>query len=133
MQQIVEDCIARYRGTLIKYVADDAFVLFPDTASALQATRDIFKDLETLNKELTDCHDIRIATGIAYGQLLNFNDKEIFGDPVNEASKLGEDTARPWEILLTEQAFLNLPGDLQQAKDRRDITIGQVTYPTYFL
>ena len=133
MQQIVEDCIRHYDGILIKYVADDAFVLFPDSASALLAVRDIFTRLQALNDELTDCHDIKLAIGIAYGELLNFNNQEIFGDPVNEASKLGEDTASAWEILLTEKAYQNLPAELQQAKDQQDITIGKVTYPTYFL
>ncbi len=34
--------------------------------------------------------------------MLKIGDTDVFGEEVNFASKLGEDTADPWEILVTE-------------------------------
>ncbi|OYW71169.1 MAG: hypothetical protein B7Z37_28510 [Verrucomicrobia bacterium 12-59-8] len=40
--------------------------------------------------------------GLGYGPLLRIGDDDVFGPEVNAASKLGEDSAHPWEILVTE-------------------------------
>ncbi len=133
MQDIVEAVTTQFNGTLIKYVADDAFVLFADSASALNALREIRQRLKQDNQQFPQHHDIEIAAGIAFGELLNFHDREIFGDPVNEASKLGEDTAAAWEILLTEAAYHNLPADMRVHEKMCDHAFGKLTIRTYYM
>ncbi|UXD88419.1 adenylate/guanylate cyclase domain-containing protein [Thalassolituus hydrocarboniclasticus] len=133
MQDIVEAVTQKFNGTLIKYVADDAFVLFADSASALNALREIRGLLHQDNQQFPHHHNIEIAAGIAFGELLNFHDREIFGDPVNEASKLGEDTAAAWEILLTESAYLNLPAEMREYDKVCDHTFGDLSIRTYYL
>jgi adenylate cyclase len=64
---------------------------------------------------LTDQHctpdelDIRIACGVDYGGVLVIDNKDIFGDPVNRASKLGEDHAGPGEVLVTDEVAARVP------------------------
>lgn len=44
-----------------------------------------------------------LCIGLGYGKMLRIGDNDIFGAEVNAASKLGEDIADAWEILVTEQ------------------------------
>ena len=42
-----------------------------------------------------------LCIGLGYGDMLRIGDADVFGAEVNAASKLGEDTAEAWEILVT--------------------------------
>jgi len=39
--------------------------------------------------------------GLGYGRMLRIGDADVYGAEVNAASKLGEDRAKAWEILVT--------------------------------
>ena len=41
------------------------------------------------------------SSGLGYGDVLRIGDSDVFGAEVNAASKLGEDHARPYEIMVT--------------------------------
>ena len=43
-----------------------------------------------------------LCVGIGYGRVLRIGDRDVFGQEVNAASKLGEDLATAGEILVTE-------------------------------
>src|SRR5204862_435063 len=53
--------------------------------------------------------DIRISVGIDYGPILVSDGSDCFGNPVNGASKLGEDIAAAGEILVTREAMAQVP------------------------
>lgn len=44
---------------------------------------------------------ILLCVGLGFGKILKIGDTDVFGAEVNAASKLGEDTAKAWEILVT--------------------------------
>ena len=44
---------------------------------------------------------ILLCLGIGTGMMLRIGEHDVYGEEVNSASKLGEDTAKPWEILVT--------------------------------
>jgi class 3 adenylate cyclase len=48
---------------------------------------------------------VYLSVGIDYGRVLLIGDIDFFGDPVNTASKLGEDLAVKAETLVTERAL----------------------------
>ena len=52
--------------------------------------------------------DIRVSCGIDFGRFLLVKEGEFFGDVVNKASKLGEDISGPGEILVTEEALMQV-------------------------
>jgi hypothetical protein len=44
---------------------------------------------------------VLLCIGLGYGDVLRIGDSDVFGAEVNAASKLGEDHARPYEIMVT--------------------------------
>jgi adenylate cyclase len=108
MEQLSRPCIEAHGGRLIKADADNLYCLFDTVADALRAHREISDRLDESNRLLPEDCRLDISTGIGYGRVLNIEDKDIFGAEVNFASKLGEDIAGSGEVLLTENAFLQL-------------------------
>ena len=44
---------------------------------------------------------VLLCVGIGFGRVLRVGESDVYGAEVNAASKLGEDTAKAWEILVT--------------------------------
>jgi adenylate cyclase len=53
------------------------------------------------NKDKEDTEKILLGIGLGFGRVLHIGDEDVFGAEVNAASKLGEDTAKAWDILVT--------------------------------
>lgn len=109
MRGLLKPCIEQAGGKLIKAEADNLFCLFESVEDALSACGRIQKCLAEANRELAEHCRINIAAGIGYGHILNIGNRDLFGDEVNLASKLGEDIAAEGEILLTENACAQIP------------------------
>jgi len=101
MQLAARPMVQRHGGTVVKFVADNCFAVFPDTASAIRCAIDF-------NRALSQT-EIRISCGIDRGEILVIGEHEFFGNAVNRACKLGEDVAEPDEILVTADAAEGLP------------------------
>src|SRR6185503_10857599 len=54
-----------------------------------------------LNERRKPEEQILLCLGIGYGRILRIGESDVWGREVNGASKLGEDTAKPYEILVT--------------------------------
>jgi class 3 adenylate cyclase len=78
---------------------------------AIQAATALNAAFFGMNLVTPDEFDIRVSVGIDYGDILLIGGPDYFGDPVNCASKLGEDTAEAGEILVTQRAFDRVPAD----------------------
>lgn len=109
MQLTAAEVVPRHGGEVVKFEADNCFAAFPDVLSATRAAIALNQTFEVMNRETLDEYDIRIAIGIDHGRILLIGGPDYFGDPVNTASKLGEDTASAGEILLTQRAYEQLP------------------------
>ena len=97
--------IKREAGTLVKQEADNILCTFPEPLNAMRAAEGIRKKLEAHNQSIEDSDShIRYSFGIGYGSFLRFS-HDIFGDEVNVASKLGEDTATENTILVSKAAY----------------------------
>jgi len=101
MHRVVGPLIRARGGDLIKFEADNAFAIFPDGDSAVVAALAIRQMLAT------DEHPekIRVSMGIDGGRVLMVDQIDVFGHPVNRASKLGEDIAEADEILVTAEVY----------------------------
>jgi class 3 adenylate cyclase len=104
MQDVVALSVAKHHGHIIKFIADNSFSIFNSVDAALSCILEINHKMKSENSKTPDIWDIEICSGVDHGKILNINFSDIFGDPVNVASKLGEDTASPWEVLVTERA-----------------------------
>ncbi len=102
---VIAPIIAANNGTLLKYDADNCYAFFPTTDDAIQASLNINAEIFRSNQALDISDHIYLSVGIDYGDLLLVGSEDFYGDPVNTASKLGEDLAIKGEVLVTERAI----------------------------
>jgi class 3 adenylate cyclase len=131
MQLIAEPIVASYEGTMIKFEADNCFAIFPDTFPAIQAAIALQFAFDASNLLTSDDFDVHIACGIDYGKVLIIGNEDCFGDPVNRACKLGEDTAAAGEILVTKEAMQRLPLNSGIKSRPLSVSISGLIIPTY--
>lgn len=98
MKNNCETIIQKHNGVSIRILADDIFAKFDTMNDAVNCATDI-------RKWCDEQKDIEMSCGISYGKFLEVKDDEnnlvnVFGDPVNKAFRLGEDTADNGEILI---------------------------------
>lgn len=109
MREVLSDIIRARHGHIFKCVADNVFAVFDSPLDALRAA-------DEARKRLAD--GTRVCIGIGHGALMLFpGEEDYFGMEINLASKLGEDTAEPGEVLLTEAAYRALPEPFRHAVD----------------
>lgn len=97
-------------GILLKIEGDSYLVIFRNVAKALHSAVEMQKVLATYNKSKPDEEDVLLCIGLGYGTMLRIGDADVFGHEVNIASKLGEDTAKAGDILVTEAVVKNYEG-----------------------
>jgi adenylate cyclase len=103
-QRLMSPVIEQHDGVLIKIEADSFLVLFKKPSQALACAVAMQKVCRSVNGRRPPEEQIILCCGIGYGKLLKIGDDDVFGHEVNLASKLGEDTAKADEILVTKAA-----------------------------
>ncbi|HYO25861.1 MAG TPA: adenylate/guanylate cyclase domain-containing protein [Lacipirellulaceae bacterium] len=103
MQVLTEPLINQHGGQLLKYEADNLLAVFEDCASSVAAALAI--NYAFIHRDDAPEYDppIAVSIGIDFGEMLLLPGEDCFGDPVNVAHKLGEDIARPGEVLVTQR------------------------------
>ena len=110
MRRIVREAVAAHAGTLIKFDADNAFIVFDRSRAAIDAALAINRNCADCNRPADDA--IQVCIGIARGPLLVVEGgTDLYGDCVNVAAKLGEDIAGPGEILMTAEVGREVIGE----------------------
>ncbi len=94
---IIED----HDGILLKAEGDSLLVIFRNVAKAMSGAIAMQRALLIYNKDKAEEEKVLLCVGIGYGKVLRIGDIDVFGHEVNTASKLGEDTADAYEILVT--------------------------------
>ncbi len=104
-RQIIAPIIESNRGILLKCDADNCYAFFEEPDDAIRASYEVNAALFKSNDAFGISEQIYLSVGIDYGRLLLIGDVDFFGDPVNTASKLGEDLAIREEVLVTNRAL----------------------------
>jgi class 3 adenylate cyclase len=104
-KKLLAPVIAKHDGILIKVEADSLLLIFRKASSAVACGIEMNRVLDEVNKGRSEETKILLCLGIGYGPVLCIGDVDVYGQQVNAASKLGEDTARAHEILLTKEAM----------------------------
>ena len=104
-RQTIAPIIAANNGVLLKCDADNTYAFFERTDDAIQASFDINAALFKSNELFPIQEQIYVSIGIDYGRVLLIDSVDYYGDPVNTASKLGEDLAIKAETLVTDRAL----------------------------
>jgi len=103
-KSLLEPVIQKHDGILIKQEADSLMLIFRRADSALRCGIEMQHTLQELNKTRSPETQVLLCLGIGYGPILRIGDEDVYGNQVNAASKLGEDTAKSNEILITKAA-----------------------------
>ena len=99
--QLHAPVIDRHGGFLLKVEGDSLMVIFRNVNEALECAIEMQRvaHQHNLNREPED--KVLLCLGLGYGDMLRIAEEDVFGAEVNAASKLGEDTAKAGEILVT--------------------------------
>jgi class 3 adenylate cyclase len=100
-QRLLVPCIERHDGILLKTEGDSLLVIFRSAARALECALAMQRTARDYNREREQAEQVLLCVGLGCGRLLRIGDHDVFGAEVNAAAKLGEDTAKAWEILVT--------------------------------
>jgi adenylate cyclase len=133
MQMTTEPIVKSYGGFMIKYEADNCFAVFPDPLSAVHAAIAMQHAFRSENLLTSEDQDIHISCGIDYGKILVVGHEDCFGDPVNRASKMGEDLAVAGEILVTKEAMEMIPATSGIKAREMNVSISGITIPAYLI
>jgi len=126
MQITTAPIIERHAGIVVKFEADNCFAMFDDVGPAVEAAVALNAAFAAINQFTDDEFDIRASIGIDYGEVLLIGGPDYFGNPVNRASKIGEDVAGPGEILLTESALAQFPPEGQPPGEQLELSLSGI-------
>src|SRR5215470_15006455 len=101
--QIIQQAVAEYRGTVIKTVGDAFLVDFPSVVNAVQCAQAVQTQFRTHNAEKEPAEQIHVRIGIHLGDIVQ-KDGDVFGDGVNIASRL-QVLAEPDSICLSQVVY----------------------------
>jgi adenylate cyclase len=133
MQLTTEPIVKSYGGIMIKYEADNCFAVFPDPLSAVNAAVAMQHAFTAENLLTSDDLDIHISCGIDYGKILIIGHEDCFGEPVNRASKIGEDLASAGEIFVTKEAMEMIPSETGIKSREMNVSISGIVIPAYII
>jgi class 3 adenylate cyclase len=96
--------VLREHGAVhIRAFADDLTATFPTAAQALDSALEIHRRMEALNAVQADpARRVSCCIGLGFGEVFAIGMDRAMGNEMYFASKLGEDTAKAGETLITE-------------------------------
>ena len=94
--------VEEHDGLLVKQEGDSFLILFRRPERAVACAQKMQRACGLYNERRKPEEQIVLCVGIGFGRVLRIGDTDVWGKEVNAASKLGEDTAKGNEILVTE-------------------------------
>lgn len=86
-REVMDPCVARKRGRLVKTTGDGFLVEFGSVIDAFQCARAVQDDLRRRNEGVASDQQLALRIGINVGDII-FDDGDVFGDGVNVAARL---------------------------------------------
>lgn len=107
-QRLLIPCIDEHDGILLKVEGDSFLVIFRRLSKAIDCAMAMQEICHDYSEAREAAEQIRLCVGIGFGKMLRIGDRDVFGNEVNAAAKLGEDIAKAEEILVTETVAQHL-------------------------
>jgi len=101
-ERLLVPIIEEHDGILLKVEGDSFLVIFRNARKAIQCSIAMQASLASANVGRAPENRILLCVGLGAGRVLRIGDTDVYGAEVNAASKLGEDTAKAGEILVTD-------------------------------
>ncbi len=111
-QRILVPIIENHDGILLKTEGDSFLILFRNVGKGLQCAIAMQAALRKYNEKKQEEEEVLLCVGIGYGRVLRIGDEDVYGVEVNAASKLGEDYAKAYDVIVT-QAVKNEAGNME--------------------
>jgi adenylate cyclase len=96
--------VEKHDGLLVKQEGDSFLILFRRPDRAVACAQQMQRACALYNERRKPEEQILLCVGVGFGRVLRIGDSDVWGKEVNAASKLGEDTAKATEILVTAAA-----------------------------
>lgn len=106
VQKVCGPIFRDYNVRLVRAFADDLTAIFDTPEAALDAALEVHRRLALFNRSArAGPVPAEACIGLGYGDVYAIGPDLAMGDEMNRASKLGEDTARAREILITQNVY----------------------------
>ncbi|MCZ6465191.1 MAG: adenylate/guanylate cyclase domain-containing protein [Proteobacteria bacterium] len=109
-QKVCLPVLREAKAEFVRTFADDMVALFAEPGAALDAALEIHRRTARFEPAPGALERAECCIGVGYGPIYAIGPNHAMGDEMNRTSKLGEDTARGGEILVTEGARAALEG-----------------------
>jgi adenylate cyclase len=132
MRRVVKPIIEANNALDFHFEADNVFAVFEQPDEAIRTAFMCHEAVYENKVMLTEVEPFKVCIGIGYGPMLYSETLEgYFGEEMNLASKLGEDTADGGETLITERAHASASVDLVQLFEQRTASFSGLVFPYY--
>lgn len=132
LRRLARPVIESHTGHLLKMVGDGFLVVFRRPPDALACLLELNRTLAQHNAAQPSERQIELCAGLGFGRMLKIGDEDVWGVEVNRAARLGEDLAKSYEILCTDDAraaLLHTPGiDFEPFSGPQDFPAWRVQY-----
>lgn len=106
MYTFVSEIMQKWNGIMVKSLGDGFMVRFDSPTSAVQAGIEIQRRLDARNAQMMNPESIvRFRVGINTGEVGVDENGDLFGDPVNIASRI-QTFADPNDVFISESTYL---------------------------
>lgn len=107
IQKICLPILMEFGAKRIRTFADNFTATFSHPENALDAALEIHRRIYIFNEPQQQNGEVcfECSIGLGYGEVFKIGPDQAMGSEMNQASKLGEDTARKGEVMITEGFF----------------------------
>src|SRR5258708_6924547 len=122
-RELIEPCLSRHDGRLIKTTGDGALAEFASPVAAMRCAVEIQDHLASGSSPL------RLRVGLNLGDVIVGQDGDLYGDGINVAVRL-EGIADPGGILISEKVYSEVEGKLDVGfEDRGEQQLKNISKP----
>lgn len=133
LRQVGADIFRQHGAVRWRAHADNLGAEFETVDQAVGAAMALHGYFDNNAFEIDKGDRFGVCIGIGYGRMLLSIHDGMYGDEINLASKLGEDTATRGETLLTENAYAALVAQEKYAADKRSVNLSGFALTHYAL
>lgn len=101
MHGLISAIVGGLGGQVVKTAGDDLFAVFGEPARAVSCGAEVM----TRFTEAAEDGLLAPCIGISSGEMLVVPDQDLWGSPVNRASRLAEDTAQAGDLLVDQHTI----------------------------
>jgi adenylate cyclase len=122
-QELLIPLVERRGGRVFEAEADSLLLWFDTAVDAVETAVAMQRACHAHNESRLPQDQILLCVGIGYGRVLRAGHERLAGNEVNAASKLGEDIAEAYEILVTKNVYTATSGIVDWQFQRTGISL----------